>query len=45
MSGEVRRVGLRAGRFIELDHEWVGLWKHVISLRPWSSCVKSRWIR
>jgi len=23
-GGQVRRVGLRAGRSVELDHEWVG---------------------
>jgi len=24
---EVRKVGLRAGRFVELDHERIGSWK------------------
>ena len=28
MSGEVRRVKLRAGRSVELDHERIGWWKH-----------------
>jgi len=28
MVGEVRRVRLRAGRFVELDHERAGSWKH-----------------
>jgi len=27
-DGEVRRVGLRAGKFIELDHERASSWKH-----------------
>jgi len=27
-KGEVRRVGLRAGRFIQLDHKRAGSWKH-----------------
>jgi len=27
-SGQVRRVGLRVERSVELDHERVGLWKH-----------------
>jgi len=27
-SGQIRRVGLRARRSVELDHERVGLWKH-----------------
>ena len=27
-SGQVRRVGLRAGRSVELDHERVGSWEH-----------------
>jgi len=26
-SGQVRRVGLRAERSVELDHEWVGSWE------------------
>ena len=25
---EVHRVALRAGRFVELDHERTGSWKH-----------------
>jgi len=25
---EVRRVGLPTGRFVELDHERAGSWKH-----------------
>jgi len=33
-GGEVRRVGLRVGRFVELNHERAGLWKHMESLRP-----------
>jgi len=35
MSWEVRRVGLRVGRFVELKHEQASLWKHMESLRPW----------
>jgi len=27
-SGHVYRVGLWAGKSVELDHRWVGLWKH-----------------
>ena len=27
-SGYVRRVGLRTGRSVELDHKRVGSWKH-----------------
>jgi len=27
-GGQVRRVGLRAERSVELDHEWVDSWKY-----------------
>jgi len=37
MSGEVRRVGLPTRRFVELDHKRAGSWKHMESLRPWST--------
>jgi len=33
-SGQVRRVGLRAGRFVELDYERVGSWEHDNPWRP-----------
>ena len=38
-SGEVRRVGLRVGRFVELDHERPSSLKHMESIRP---CLSMR---
>jgi len=30
-------VGLRAGKFVDLDHEQRGSWKHMKALWPWLS--------